>query len=193
MGSDTASAPFIHPKEKTELLHPVEVRECTPDDAPTLAIIAAATVLEAFAGFIPGDALLAHCHKNHTPAAYTAFLAQPQTRAWLAEVSPAAAPVGYALLTTPDFPSELLQPGDLELRRIYLFSRFHGTGASRRMLELAISEARRQKAPRLLLGVHPDNHRALAFYRKSGFVQIGMRHFQVGSSHFEDPVLALTL
>jgi diamine N-acetyltransferase len=171
----------------------VDLRGCTAADAPTLAVIAAATLLEAFAGFIPGDSLLAHCAKNHVPAAYVSYLQQPQTRAWLAEVSPGAAPVGYAMLTAPDFPEALLQPGDLELRRIYLFSRFHGSGAARRMMDLAIASAKQQHAPRLLLGVHPDNQRALAFYRKNGFVQIGTRRFQVGASTFEDPVLALTL
>ena len=171
----------------------LHIRECTAADAYTLATVGAATLLEAFAGFLPGDSLLAHCRKNHVPEAYTSFFAQPETRAWLAEVSPAAAPVGYALLTAPEFPAALIAPGDLELRRIYLFSRFHGTGAARRMMELAIATARREKAPHLLLGVHPANHRALAFYRKSGFVQIGIRHFEVGFSRFEDPVFSLTL
>jgi diamine N-acetyltransferase len=171
----------------------VDLRECTPADASTLALIAAATLLEAFAGFIPGDALLAHCAKNHNPANYTAYLARPQTRAWLAEVSPGTAPVGYAMLTAPDFPADLLRPNDLELRRIYLFSRFHGSGASKRMMDLAITSARQQRAERLLLGVHPENERALAFYKKSGFLQIGVRQFHVGTSTFEDPVLALTL
>ena len=97
------------------------------------------------------------------------------------------------MLTAPEFPAALIQAGDLELRRIYLFSRFHGTGAARRMIELAISSAREREAPHLLLGVHPDNQRALAFYRKIGFVQIGMRRFEVGSSRFEDPVLSLAL
>ncbi|HMH15900.1 MAG TPA: GNAT family N-acetyltransferase [Edaphobacter sp.] len=171
----------------------VALRECTAADAATLALIAAATLLEAFAGLVPGDALLAHCRKNHVPAAYSSYFEQPQTRAWLAEVSPGAAPVGYAMLTAPDFPNGLAQEGDLELRRIYLFSRFHGSGAGRGMMDLAISSARQQHAKRLLLGVHPDNQRALAFYRKSGFVSIGVRTFHVGASTFEDPVLALNL
>jgi ribosomal protein S18 acetylase RimI-like enzyme len=96
------------------------------------------------------------------------------------------------MLTTPDFPIDLVQPADLELRRVYLFSKFHGTGAGRGMMELAIASARRQQATRLLLGVHPDNQRAIAFYRKNGFVQIGTRTFQVGASTFEDRVFALT-
>ena len=171
----------------------MQTRECTAADAHTLAIVGAATLLEAFAGFIPGDSLLAHCRKNHVPEAYNAFLARPETRAWLAEVPPAAAPVGYVLVTAPDFPPALVAPGDLELRRIYLFSRFHGTGAARRLMELAIAYARSYRAPHLLLGVHPENLRALAFYRRNGFVQVGTRQFQVGGSLFEDPVLSLTL
>jgi ribosomal protein S18 acetylase RimI-like enzyme len=179
--------------EKNTMSDTVALRECTAADAPTLAIIAAATLLEAFAGFIPGDALLAHCAKNHFPAAYTAYLEKPQTRAWLAEVEPGAAPVGYAMLTSPDFPAELVQEGDLELRRIYLFSRFHGDGVGQRMIDTAIAGARAQQAKRLLLGVHPGNVRALAFYKRNGFVKIGGRTFHVGASTFEDPVLALTL
>ena len=175
------------------LAQPVTLRECTPADAPTLAIIAAATLLESFAGLVPGDALLAHCDKNHVPAAYISHFEKPNTRAWLAAVSPGAAPIGYAMLTAPDFPTGLLQPGDLELRRIYLFSKFHGSGAGRSMMDLVIASARQQQAKRLLLGVHPDNLRAIAFYQKNGFVQIGTRTFQVGASAFEDPVFALTL
>jgi ribosomal protein S18 acetylase RimI-like enzyme len=171
----------------------VTLRECTPADAGALAVVGAATLLEAFAGFIPGHALLGHCERYHQASVYLGYLAKPETRIWLAEVEPGAAPVGYAMVTAPDFPEGLARPGDLELRRIYVFSRFHGGGTARRLMELAIATAREQKAGRLLLGVHPQNHRALAFYRKNGFVQIGVRTFQVGTAFFEDPVLALTL
>jgi ribosomal protein S18 acetylase RimI-like enzyme len=171
----------------------IELRECTVADASTLALIGAATLLESFAGLVPGDALVAHCLKSHIPAAYSALLEQPKTRAWLAEAPPGRAPVGYAILTAPDFPSGIAQDGDLELRRIYSFSRFHGGGTGRRMMDLAIAGARQQHAPRLLLGVHPENKRAIAFYRKNGFVQIGLRKFPVGSSLIEDPVFALKL
>jgi diamine N-acetyltransferase len=179
--------------ENSILSDTVELRECTSADAFALATIAAATLLEAFAGLIPGDALLAHCQKNHIPSAYVSYLGKPETRAWLAEVSPGSAPVGYAMLTTPDFPAGLAEDGDLELRRIYIFSRFHGGGTAKRMMDLAIANARQQNAKHLLLGVHPGNKRAIAFYRKSGFVQIGLRKFQVGTSIFEDPVFSLSL
>ncbi len=172
----------------------IAFREATKADAETLALIGAATLLEAFAGWLPGDALLAHCRHHHTPDAWKALLGVPGTRAWLAEVAPGAAPVAYSLLmTTPDFPVEILQHGDVELRRIYLFSRFHGSGTGQTLLNLVITAARALRASRLLLGVHSDNLRALAFYRRNGFVEIGRRTFQVGPLLLGDPVMALQL
>ena len=172
---------------------PCTVRMCTADDAPRLALVGGATLLDAYAGFLPGDALMLHAAKHHHRAAYEAELARPHSRAWLAEVAPAAAPVGYAMLTAPDLPAELIGPGDLELRRIYVLSRFHGAGVARELMEAAIAAAREQGAPHLLLGLHPENHRAMAFYRKHGFERVGTRRFHLGQTPFEDPVMRLTL
>ncbi len=97
------------------------------------------------------------------------------------------------MLTAPDFPPDLVQPGDLELRRIYLFSKFHGTGAGRGMIELAIASARHQQASRLLLGVHPDNQRPSPSTAKTVSSRSEPAPSHVGASTFEDPVFALTL
>ena len=179
----------------------VQFRQCSAADAATLALVGAATFLEAFAGRLPGEAILGHCARNHTEAAYAGFLAQPTTLAWLAEALPGGAPVGYALLTKPDFSPELIQPGDTELKRIYVFSRFYGsrtqaagnpsrsTSAGQGLMDLAIAQAKDQGSLRLLLGVHRENARALAFYERNGFKPVGVRTFQVGPSVFDDLVL----
>ena len=46
---------------------------------------------------------------------------------------------------------------------------------------------------RLLLGVYRGNHRAIAFYRKSGFEQIAERRFEIGGTFYDDIVLARPL
>lgn len=170
-----------------------QVREAGPADAPALALVGAATFLDTYSGILPSASILAHCAHHHRPEAYLAFLERPGVRIWLAEADPGGAPVGYSLLTDPDFPSEIPQPGDLELRRIYLLSKFHGTGTGRRLLDRALEGARAAGAGRLLLGVYPHNHRAIAFYRRAGFEQVGHRTFRVGASEFYDPVFALSL
>ena len=171
----------------------MSIRVCTAEDVSALSLIGSATLLEAFAGLIPGGAILAHCRKNHTVAAWEKHLAEPASKAWIAEIEPGAFPIGYSLLTEPDFPEGLARDGDLELKRIYLFSRFHGSGTGPELMQVALDEAHARGAKRVLLGVHPDNARALAFYRRNGFVQVGTRPFHLGPETFQDPVLALEL
>ena len=171
----------------------VQVRQCTAADAQALAVIGSATLLDAYAGFLPGQALLAHCAKLHRAEVYTEELARPKSRAWIAEVEPGAAPVGYALLTSPEFPPELVEAGDLELRRIYVLTRFHGGGAGKQLMDTAIASARAAGARHISLGLHAENHRAMAFYRRNGFVQVGNRRFKLGEVSFDDPVMRLSL
>jgi ribosomal protein S18 acetylase RimI-like enzyme len=49
------------------------------------------------------------------------------------------------------------------------------------------------KAPRLLLGTYEENRRAIAFYAREGYAQIGTRQFQVGDKLFDDIVMGKTL
>jgi len=155
-----------------------------------MAVVGGATFLETFAGILDGDAIVAHCAREHAPAAYEDYLAGGAA-AWLGETTAGAAPVGYAMVAAAKLPGA--QPDDLELKRIYVLSRFHGSGLGRQLMEAAIDHATRLGAPRLLLGVYGGNARALAFYARNGFVQIAERMFQVGDKHYEDRVLAKPL
>ena len=164
------------------------IRSASLADVQTLALVGSATFLESFAGVIDGDGIVAHCRNQHSPQRYEEYLAKG-AQAWLAEIGPGAAPVGYALTCAPDLPQA--QPGDVELKRIYVLSRFHGSPIAAALLEHAISAARGRV--RMLLGVYNGNARALAFYRKHDFEIIGERRFDVGGHTYEDHVLARSL
>ena len=167
----------------TTMANDVIVREAGAEDSVTLSLIADATFLETFAGAIDGAALVAHCEEKHAPA-YLEKLLGDGARAWLAELN--RAPVGYALLTHPEL--DAARDGDVELKKIYLLSRFHGIGIAPRLFD-AVMEAS-QGHDRLLLGVKADNDRAIAFYRKQGFTPIATRQFDVGGTLYDDVVLA---
>ena len=163
------------------------IRAATADNAGALALIGAATFLEAFAEEIEGSDIVAHCAKAHSAATYRDYLAAGG-HAWLAEAA-LGAPVGYALNTAPDLPGML--PGDRELKRIYVLSRWHGSGLAAALLDHALAAATGHA--RLLLGVYRQNHRALAFYTKHGFEPIAERVFRVGQTDHQDLVLARSL
>ncbi|WP_033073917.1 GNAT family N-acetyltransferase [Sphingopyxis sp. MWB1] len=164
------------------------VRPATREDAAALALIGAATFLETFSGILDGDAIIAHCERAHSRAAYEAYL-DAGAQAWLAEIEPGHAPIGFALASTPDLAAA--RPGDWELKRIYALSRFHGSGLGAALMQAAVAAA----APyqRLLLGVYARNARAIAFYRKQGFEPIAERQFDVGGKLYDDLVLARPL
>jgi ribosomal protein S18 acetylase RimI-like enzyme len=82
---------------------------------------------------------------------------------------------------------------DIELKRIYVLSRFHGSGIGAALLQTAIEASRSSGASRILLGVYAGNDRARQFYRRHGFRQVATRQFTVGGRDYDDTVLALDL
>jgi len=197
--------PYIAPEPPA--VEPLTLRAATPADAPALALVGAATFLEAYTWMLPGPDILAFCAHHQTPAAYAKYLAQPTTRITLA-LTGAEVPVGFTLVCAPELPSIETLPGDLELKRIYLFSRFRssatpvlddsgkpipGLRGGQALLNAAIADARALGAHRLLLGTNAGNQRAIAFYRRNGFVEIGTRTFVVGNQRCCDLLFALSL
>lgn len=170
----------------------VNVRRCGPGDAAALALVAQATFLETYATVLPMADILAHCEHEHGAASYAAGLADPQVGLWLAELPATGVVVGYVMLCPPDLPVPL-QPGDLEIKRIYLLSRFQGGGVGARLMAVAVAAARAAGAGRVLLGVHDGNATAQAFYARQGYTQAGVRKFRVGANDYDDLVLALAL
>lgn len=167
----------------------IVIRRAGPEDADRLAHIGVATFVETYGEIIDGANMAAHCTRQHSQGVYAAYLADPAASVWLAELAETGAPIGYAVNLPPDLPIPL-QAGDVELKRIYALSRFHGTGAGRALMAAALDDARARGAARLLLGTYEGNHRAVAFYRKQGFSLAGTRQFQVGTKLFDDIVMA---
>ncbi len=167
-----------------------DLRQAGEADADRLALIGAATFLETFAGILQGEAIVAHCGLQHGVGAYRRLLAGAHAAAWLAEARQGGAPIGYALVCSPDLPGADPDGGDLELKRIYTLSRTHGSGIGPALMAHAVDHAKAEGARRLLLGVYRHNLRAIAFYRRHGFTQIAERQFRVGDQLCEDVVLA---
>jgi ribosomal protein S18 acetylase RimI-like enzyme len=171
---------------------PLTIRTAISGDEQALSLVGAATFLETYAHMIPGHDLVAHCATKHSAETYRAWLADPSVTIWLAETQ-AKAPIGYLVLTQATLPVEAPQPHDLEVQRIYVLSRFHRSGMGYALMNLAVSKAISKGADRVVLGVHNENARARAFYKRQGFDVIDARQFHVGISVFCDSVLARRL
>lgn len=170
------------------------LRRAGPGDEHALALVGAATFLDAFIYDIPGPDLIAHCARHHSSDAYADFLSEgdPRWACWLAEHSATGAPIGYAVTCPPDLPGDP-GPCDIELKRIYCLSRVHGAGVGQALFDATLHHAHGLDAQSFWLGTYEENARAIAFYRRNGFETVARRQFQVGGQLFDDIVMARTL
>lgn len=142
----------------------------------------------------------------YDPADLTAFLATWNTperiraqiadQGWAIRVARGAddAIAGFAKMGPVDLS---LPPGHsadkaTELHQLYVSEAAKGTGVTAALMAWAIDWARERGAI-LYLSVFIDNHRAQAFYRRYGFVDVGRNPFRVGSHIDEDRIWRLDL
>jgi ribosomal protein S18 acetylase RimI-like enzyme len=169
------------------------LKRATAADAAALSLVASACFLETFAGILQGADIVAHCAKANHQDAFRDWAEAVDTRVIVAEIASGSAPIGYSVLTAPDFPAVDTHPDDIELRRIYTLSRAHGTGLGPALMAQALLDAGAMERKRVLLGVYAGNDRARAFYEKQGFEAVGERQYRVGATLCDDVIYALTL
>ena len=172
----------------------ITIRRAKPGDEDALSAIGAATFLESFIEDIPGPDLISHCRTQHSIEVFrrARLATDARSACWIAEYAPTGAPIGYAMASPPDLPIKT-DAADLELKRIYVFSRFHGSGAGKQLNDLVDAYGKSTGCQRVLLGTYQENHRAVAFYKREGYALVGTRQFQVGDRLFDDVIMAKPL
>lgn len=168
------------------------IRRARVEDADALAELAADLFKQAYEGEVPATDLAAFLAADFGPAVQRAELADPATVTLLAEHGGRGA--GYAQvrrrrLALDGSPAR----ADVELMRIYLDRDWHGTGLAQMLLREAVRAARELGGGSLWLGVWERNGRAIAFYEKSGFRQVGAKEFRLGNQLHRDLVLVAEL
>jgi GNAT superfamily N-acetyltransferase len=165
------------------------IRRGVPADATALADLAERTFVETFAGDPrnrPED-MAAHVAKAYGPAQQGAELADPAIATLIAESSGRL--VAYAQIRSGEAPDCVASSNALELHRFYVDRPAHGTGLAQRLMASVYEAARAAGATHLWLGVWEFNPRAIAFYGKSGFRDVGSHTFVLGEDHQTDRIM----
>jgi len=101
--------------------------------------------------------------------------------------------IGYLKVNSGQAQTELKDPNGLELERIYVLKEFHGKRVGQILYNTALDIAKKIEADYLWLGVWEENHRALRFYRKNGFVEFDQHIFKLGDDEQTDIMMRLKL
>lgn len=101
--------------------------------------------------------------------------------------------VGYLKINFGASQTELKDNEALEIERIYVLQAFHGKKLGQALYEKAIAIAKEMKVKYVWLGVWEQNHRALQFYKKNGFVPFDTHIFKLGNDEQTDIMMKLVL
>lgn len=165
----------------------VIIRRGVAADAPALAELASRTFRETFTAGNRAEDLEAHLAAAYGTTQQLRELADPAIVTLLAEYGGHLA--GYAQLRSGTTPACVSGEAPIELWRFYIAQGWHGRGVAQSLMSRADAEARGTGRRTLWLGVWEHNERAKAFYRKSGFVDVGSHVFMLGSDAQTDRVM----
>lgn len=166
----------------------VVIRPAGVPDAAWLAELAERTFRETYASHNTPDNMERYVAEHFGPALQAAELADAGYLTLVAEVDGRAA--GYAQLGRGPAPECVAGPDPMEIIRFYVDRPWHGQGLAQALMRAAATHAGAAGARTLWLGVWERNPRAIAFYRKCGFVEVGTHTFVLGTDHQRDLVLA---
>lgn len=165
----------------------ISIRTGTPADAEALAELAARTFRDTFGSDNRPEDLALYLTQAYGPVQQGRELADPDITTLLAGTG--HAPGAYAQLRRGHAPDCVSGESPLELWRFYVAREWHGRGLAQALMRRVEAEAERCGARTLWLGVWERNERALAFYRKCGFTDVGSHIFMVGSDPQTDRVM----
>jgi len=168
------------------------IRKATPGDAGALAELAAVTFPLACPPESRPEDIAAHIANTLSERNFRDYLADPEVTVLVLDVDGALR--GYSLLVDrptqdPDVASALSLTPAAELSKCYVHPDHHGVGAAAELMRASVAAAAATGARGLWLGVNSQNARAIRFYEKSGFRQVGTKSFRLGDTVEHDFVL----
>jgi len=151
-------------------------------------MIAEATFRDTFAAANARENIDLHCQTSYGEAIQANEIYNPNMVTFLCDQGARA--VGFAQLRWGGAPSCVAANAPGEIQRLYVASDFHGKGVAHDLMNACMDEMASHKSDVVWLGVWERNSRAIAFYQKFGFLEVGEHVFALGTDRQRDMVMA---
>ncbi len=171
--------------------HADGIRRAVATDAAALAEFAARSFVDAFAPFNRPEDMDAHVAASYGYGRQLLELRDPAMVTLIADGG--ASLRAYAQVRPATPPAGIVAAQPIELRRFYVDRPAHGTGLAQSLMRAVRDAALEFGGRHLWLGVWENNPRAIAFYAKQGFIDVGSTYFDVGSDRQTDRVMVAAL
>ena len=169
----------------------MSIRTIGIDDVVALQKIARETFSEMFADYNSAENLKKYLDEKFTVTKLSEELNHPHSTFYFAQIGEDV--VGYLKTNTREAQTELKDLNAFEIQRIYVLQAYHGKKVGQLLIEKALEEARRTTCNYVWLGVWEENHRAIRFYSKNGFIKFDIHIFKMGDEEQMDWLMKLDL
>jgi ribosomal protein S18 acetylase RimI-like enzyme len=166
------------------------IRLAVSDDAAALAALGAKTFQDTYAAFNTAENMALHVAAAFSPERQRAEIEDPNGFVLVAHVLEL---IGYAHVTHEIVPPAVGDVHALEIKRFYVDRAWHGLGVAQRLMTETFKAAAERGAATIWLSVWDRNPRAIAFYRKVGFVDAGFVSFRLGNEMQNDFLMVKAL
>ncbi len=169
----------------------LDIRRAVPGDVERLATLARDTFIAAFGEFNTPDNMASYVDSAFSDEQLLTELQDPASTFIWAERT--GIPAGYAKLRRGTIRGCITGPKPVELERMYADTCLIGEGIGKTLLHTSIKIAQSEGFQTLWLGVWEFNERAIEFYHRQGFVDVGEDDFMLGSDRQTDLVMQLDM
>ncbi|GGK60827.1 N-acetyltransferase family protein [Rufibacter glacialis] len=161
------------------LSHAFTFRPGTSADAALLADLGWRTFDETFAAYNKPEDMEVFRPTMYAPEIQAAELADPHTEFLLVEAAGEA--VAYVKWNTAPAPAEISGKRPFQISRLYLLKAWTGRGLGDTLMKTSLGRAQQNGHDVVWLTVWESNERAIRFYQKYGFKEVGELAFVLGA------------
>ena len=137
------------------------------------------------------ESMKAYLDTSFSTEKLTAELENPNSEFYFATQNEVV--IGYLKVNFGAAQTELQDTNSVEIERIYVLQDYHGKQVGQLLFEKAMAIAKSNHCDYIWLGVWEENHRALQFYTKNGFVAFDKHIFVLGEEEQTDIMMKLKL
>ena len=163
------------------------IRNATVADAAALAALEERTFRDTFEASNSREDMALHCSASFGEAIQRREIMDPNLEILVCEQHGSL--IAFAQIRWGRPPACVRATRPVEIQRFYVSREHHGLGLAKSLMDKAITAARARDADVIWLGVWEHNPRAIAFYRKWDFVEVGDHVFQLGTDPQRDIIM----
>lgn len=163
------------------------LRVAAANQAAALAEVMERTFRATFGEFTAEEPMAEHCRNSYGEATQRREIADPDISTLLCTDGLSIA--GFTQVRSGKQPPCVIASRPIEIHRIYVDAPWHGKGVAALLMQAALDDAVKRKADGVWLGVWENNPRAIRFYAKFGFAEVGEHIFHVGSDAQRDLIM----